>query len=276
MTITKTDFENYAPSGIDATGNVFEKMGPFLKASQETVKYDYVGETAFTAIAALPDRVSLSEIMIKTIVLDAFIAAIPHLDLILTPNGFAVASTTQIAPASKERVASLTRQTQRDLDTAIELLVAMIMGDTGYFASWTADGVAYSYIRSIIYKSSYLKRYFGEAHATYSDLLNALPAIYEAENIVAKFISDDYLSELLDKTKKQELVDADKKILPIIFQIIGLIYQKREYKRKLYQLVNILEKDLVTYKTYADSKEYTVKHTTNYENKQADPTFFSC
>lgn len=276
MTITKTDFEKYAPAGIDPSGNVFEKMEPFLQTSQESIKHEYVGNTIFTDVSALPERIPLSEIIIKIIVLDAFIAAIPHLDLILTPNGFAVASTTQIAPASKERVASLIRQSQRDLDTAIELLVVMIMADVDFFAKWKTDKICYSYIRSIVYKSNHLKRYFGMANATYSDLLDALPGIYEAQNIIATYISESYLLELLKKTQEQTLNVADTDIMAILLQLIGLIYHKKEYKSKLYLLVNILEGDLDKYEAYKTSKEYQVKHSNNYENKQTDPTFFSC
>lgn len=56
----------------------------------------------------------------KIVVYDAIAHAIPHLDLILTPNRFGIVSNNNVSPASKERV---DRLISRQIDSRDELLM---------------------------------------------------------------------------------------------------------------------------------------------------------
>ena len=58
--------------------------------------------------------------MARIVAFDAFRNAIPHLDLILTPNGFGIVNNSSIAPASKERVERLIASLLSNRDDEIE------------------------------------------------------------------------------------------------------------------------------------------------------------
>lgn len=59
----------------------------------------------------------------KIIATDAFIRAIPSLDLVLTANGFGIVSNNTIAPASRDRVDRLLSSLEQNRDFAIDQLL---------------------------------------------------------------------------------------------------------------------------------------------------------
>ena len=59
----------------------------------------------------------------KVLATDAFLRAVPSLDLVLTPNGFGIVSNNTIAPASKDRVDRLIGSLESNRDFAIEQLL---------------------------------------------------------------------------------------------------------------------------------------------------------
>ena len=59
----------------------------------------------------------------KVLATDAFLRAVPSLDLVLTPNGFGIVSNNTIAPASRDRVDRLIGSLESNRDFAIEQLL---------------------------------------------------------------------------------------------------------------------------------------------------------
>ena len=88
---------------IDGEVQLFDKLSPWLKESEEWLKENIVGD----CIAFVDEESPLYSNMQSFVVADAFAKAIPSLDLVLTPNGFGIVSTNNIAPASKDRVERL-------------------------------------------------------------------------------------------------------------------------------------------------------------------------
>ena len=83
----------------------------------------------FDDIADRPDPSTAKVTMARIVAFDAFRSAIPHLDIILTPNGFGIVNNSNIAPASKERVERLINSLLDNRDNEIEsrsTLVAQI------------------------------------------------------------------------------------------------------------------------------------------------------
>ena len=73
--------------------------------------------------------------MARIVAFDAFRSAIPHLDIILTPNGFGIVNNSNIAPASKERVERLINSLLDNRDNEIESLLSMLPKETGWTVS---------------------------------------------------------------------------------------------------------------------------------------------
>lgn len=74
----------------------------------------------FDDIADRPDPSTAKVTMARIVAFDAFRSAIPHLDIILTPNGFGIVNNSNIAPASKKRVERLINSLLDNRDNEIE------------------------------------------------------------------------------------------------------------------------------------------------------------
>lgn len=94
---------------------LIDKMRPWLDSAKAWLEENFLG--------ALNPPDALRQLALKIIVNKAFAEALPSLDVILTPAGFAVISTEGRAPASKERVERLVESLNSSVDAnAIVLL----------------------------------------------------------------------------------------------------------------------------------------------------------
>ena len=89
----------------------------------------------FDDIADRPDPSTAKVTMARIVAFDAFRSAIPHLDIILTPNGFGIVNNSNIAPASKERVERLINSLLDNRDNEIESLLSLLPKETGWTVS---------------------------------------------------------------------------------------------------------------------------------------------
>ena len=115
---------------------VIDKIVPFIEASEKWLIDNIVSETVFNSISDRPDNDTLKVTMARIVAFDAFRQAIPHLDVILTPNGFGIVNNSNIAPASKERVERLIASLLSNRDDEIEHLISLLVQEDG----WTQSG----------------------------------------------------------------------------------------------------------------------------------------
>lgn len=86
---------------------LFDKMTPFLSTTEKWMEDNFTSEEVLSAIADLEASHTTRMLAYQIAAYDAFHRAIPHLDVILTPNGFGIVSNSNIAPSSRERVERL-------------------------------------------------------------------------------------------------------------------------------------------------------------------------
>lgn len=135
----------YIPNVLDTVeGEVplFDKLSPFLVQQQMWLESEILGSDDLPVGSWLP-------VARRLIALRAFADAIPSLDIVLSPNGFAVVSTSEMAPASKERVERLVASIRSTSDECLCLLVDNLK----VFRPWleTQNGIFFtgSLIRSL-------------------------------------------------------------------------------------------------------------------------------
>ncbi|MBR5688477.1 MAG: hypothetical protein IKX36_11075 [Prevotella sp.] len=126
MLITSdTTLRQFIPNAlvtVDGEKSLFDKIASFLETSEEWLIQTFVPEPALQKIVA-QERQPFLRLLMKTVANDAFLHAVPSLDLVLTPNGFGIVSNQNIAPASKERVDRLLASLESERDQAIDLLL---------------------------------------------------------------------------------------------------------------------------------------------------------
>ena len=116
-----TTLRRYLPNAfatVDDETSLFDKLEPWLKASEEWLCDNIVGD----CLSVIDPTSQLFSNMQSFVVADAFAKAIPSLDLVLTPNGFGIVSTNTVAPASKDRVDRLVQSLITHKDRMISVI----------------------------------------------------------------------------------------------------------------------------------------------------------
>jgi len=106
--------------------SLFDKIHPFINLAEQWLTENFIAPTSLNTLPDMEERQKALDLARQVVVADAFLQAIPSLDLVLTPNGFGIVNNANIAPASKDRVdrliASLVTLRDRSLDLLLPYL----------------------------------------------------------------------------------------------------------------------------------------------------------
>ena len=114
---------------------LIEKLYPYLEAAEQWAIDNFVPEAIFDEIAeddGFGPNERLRFPLEKLVACQAYMTAIPSLDLVLTPNGFGIVSNQNIVPASRERVDALMNSLESQRDSAIETLILRLSSRTDW------------------------------------------------------------------------------------------------------------------------------------------------
>ena len=119
---------------------LFEILSPFIETAEQWAIDTFVPDAIFDEIAeddgfGPNERLRFS--LEKLVACQAYMTAIPSLDLVLTPNGFGIVSNQNIVPASRERVDALINSLESQRDSAIEALILRLSSRTDWQQSAT-------------------------------------------------------------------------------------------------------------------------------------------
>lgn len=138
---TDETLRRYIPNAlITVQGEVplYDKLTPHLNAAQIWLGTYAVTEQQLAALADEDITAQAEEYICRR----AFHDAIPDLDLVLTPNGFGIVSTQTIAPASRERVERLIRETTLRANEAL-IRINRLLRKTGIWQTDMPQGRTY-------------------------------------------------------------------------------------------------------------------------------------
>ena len=114
---------------------LIEKLYPFLETAEQWAIDTFVPDAIFDEIAeddGFGPNERLRFPLEKLVACQAYMTAIPSLDLVLTPNGFGIVSNQNIVPASRERVDALINSLESQRDSAIEALILRLSSRTDW------------------------------------------------------------------------------------------------------------------------------------------------
>ncbi len=121
----------YIPNTLKAVAgetSLYDKVQYHLQQSEAWLTNAFVSSDTMSRIKTYSDTMPLLHHCRMTLAADAMLHAVPQLDLILTPNGFGIVSTSNIAPASKERIERLLASLEKLRDDALAIVLAMLPG----------------------------------------------------------------------------------------------------------------------------------------------------
>ena len=113
----------------------YDRLLPWLETAERWLFSQFVGDDYADTFLSLDENEPVRLTAAAVVVHEAFMRAVPSLDLVLTPNGFGIVSNQNVAPASRDRVARLIASLETSRDNAIEQLIAYLLRSEEWYQS---------------------------------------------------------------------------------------------------------------------------------------------
>ena len=264
-------FEHYIPTAV---GSDVSELQTYLHEAEQWMKGRILGADLYAYMENNPNAPERTSCELA-ICLMAYHSAIPFVDLIQTPNGFAVVRNANQAPASKDRVDALIKQTERRLsDTLDSLLSAILYIHPVLHTEWRKSLASVMLTNLFFFTASELRQYTGNKDLTRNDFSTYHSDLERIETDCSRYISDDYMKVIFERFRDNALTASDQYVWNALKTIAGLMLQKKEYYRVMENTVNFMIANLSDFPEYEESPEYRIKVGTKYENKKNHSTFF--
>ena len=277
MEITKVDFENFVSVATSAHVEVYEKVEPRFYDTYNECKTCILGDAGVAFVEGeCPAEPKARQFYLdvqydvkRWVALHAFLAVFRQLDLVLTPTGFGVVSTQQMAPASKQRVDALIGHLRDSVLIACGQLLTALCRVKG----WGTTTQAQEHIDTLFFDFRMLQKMQGPA-VSHLEWQAAQRLICEADEALRLKLSNQYMDALLDHVRCGTVTADDN---PVIFQCRHIINlwiagNQEAVKLKMRRLLNMLDSDLEKYSIYAEHG-YPVNHHENFKNTQDAPAY---
>lgn len=283
MNITQEIFETYCPAFRDPLGETYNNVRPYIEAATAEL------HERFAPGAHLDDVKDAAEAFVCY---SASYEAIPALDLIATPNGFAVVSNQNLAPASKERVAALREAYRQSKSRYTSGLIVLLTRIPDYvlpaaLASLPLLPTASKCRDFGIYAKGV--SFFGE-----EEYAKVRPHLVESEHRLAGLISEEQVEHLRsiqwifeNRTFRLDVTDLNAAEMPLlqlcreylVAEVVSHMESVDTLGRKSLRTNAAVIIDYVTrheyeLPIYAASSVAEANRTKPYENQANDPTFF--
>lgn len=268
MEITKSDFEAILSVATSSQVEVYEKVEPQFASTLDECKAGVLGDVGTSAIEGEGNE-KLKNAVKKWVSLQAFLSVSRQLDLVLTPTGFGVISTNQMAPASKQRVDALIGH----LRDSVLIAHGQLLTELCKVNDWGTTDQARENIDTLFFDFRMLQKMQGPA-ASHLEWQAAKRLIDEADEALRLKLSNQYMDELLEHVRCGTVTVDDN---PVIFQCRQIINlwiagDQQAVKLKMRRLLNMLDADLEKYSVYAEHG-YPVNHHENFKNTQDAPAY---
>lgn len=261
-----------------AEGTEWAAIETYVEMAEVALIDSLWGEALHTALEALHDDDIYKHTAQKMLAFTAYHTAIPFVDLVATPNGFAVVSNANQAPASKERVERLLQWCVLCIDGLTDVFIRRITTNSVLHTAWKAFKDYNSFVDALfisgidfcyaIGSKQTLKR--AEFEKWKPDLL-----IWQ-NTVLAPVVSANYLAELITRQQDNTLTTADNNALHYCRLVLVALVKKNEIQHAvlLQSLGNLLDSNTTDYPTYASSSEYALKHAPRKGNEADHSTYF--
>lgn len=126
---SQADLAPFLPNAVatvDGELTMFERMEEDIAQAHAWLYRFIINREVATLYLATQEGTRLMELLRPVVAYTALAAGLPKLDLVLTPNGFAVVSNQNLAPASPTRVQRLVEQLLASRDQAADLLLCYL------------------------------------------------------------------------------------------------------------------------------------------------------
>lgn len=213
-----------------------ERLSHFLDLAEDWVRMTFTSESTFNTICGYTDSNEIKIICSRLVVADALRRAIPSLDIVLTPNGFGVVSTQNLAPASKPRVDRLVGSMLAHRDDCIAALLPELVGASKWLTSPQAD-----FFGSTLFPDLGIVDAVGGATGSkWEKYLELRPQVIDLEaSLAEEWLSPGLMSALRSENLRGDLTEKRSVIVrQVKAQILGYLKSGSFSSRRLADIVN--------------------------------------
>lgn len=204
---------------------------------------------------------------------------VPSLDLVLTPNGFGIVNTTNIVPASKERIERLIASLEQERDNAANLLLKALPEESGWLAS-----KHFEFFASTMFPNLDLLDFMGVNEHRLQSYWELRGQLIDIESLIA----EQFLSEQLMTALRKELITPSQSSLlrnavirslrAIEVQMLKAALSATAHHGSppstLIHLVNTIRQHQEEFPEWHSSPVAELYRPTIYENKKSDKGYW--
>lgn len=268
---------------------LYDKISVHLDLAEDWVRDTFTSDKTFNAIADYtednPIRINLQ----RLIVVEALHRAIPSLDLVVTPNGFAVTQTANLVPASKPRIDRFLSSMLALRDNCIARLLAdQLPGASQWLNSTQADyfGATLFPDLSVVNEVEFGNRNLETANfqlsnsnfqATKWERYQALrPKLIDLEaSLAEEWLSPELLSALRQRNLARTLTAADRPLVAQVkAQIISVLQGNPISTRRMQDCVNYIRCRPSDFPEWHSSETAKLFSPPKFENKKQNKGYW--
>lgn len=269
ITLSKEAFEKYVPAFRDAETRIFEAVLPYMQQYLDKARN----------VIKIPDDYAGDALVEAYVYRQAAWQALPHLDLVLTDNGFAVVSNNNLAPASRDRVAALQERLREEKADARDLLLM----DLCRITAWRDTEACRRLRSSLLWCPMLLRRYgvtAADGRQVFEREYNALlPQVLAAGEEAARIVSREQMQWLLEHQDECD-EDGEPDLRSVVremcrrFMAAVIADRKPAVRTLAAQIQDFLNRHADDLPEYAASSKFQSDKFKPYENKKDDACFF--
>lgn len=218
-----------------------ERLAHFLDLAEDWVKTTFTSECTFNTICGYTDSNNIKILCSRLVVADALRRAIPSFDIVLTPNGFGVVSTQNLAPASKSRVDRLVGSMLSHRDDCIAALLPELVGASKWLSSSQAD-----FFGATLFPDLGIVDAVGEATGSmWEKYLEFRSQVIDLEaSLAEEWLSPELMSALRSENLRGDLTPKRREVVrQVKAQIVGYLTAGTFSTRRLADIVNYIRQD---------------------------------
>ena len=213
-----------------------ERLALFLDLAEDWVVNTFTSVSTFNTICGYTDSNNIKILCSRLVVADALRRAIPSLDIVLTPNGFAVVNTSNLAPASKPRVDRLVGSMLSHRDDCIAALLPELVGASKWLTSSQADFFGATLFPDL----DIVDAVGGATGSKWEKYLELRPQVIDLEaSLAEEWFSPELMSALRSENLRGDLTEKRNVIVrQVKAQILGYLKSGSFNSRRLADIVN--------------------------------------
>lgn len=226
MIITTVDQIRKIIPNLDANVD-FDIFETYIESAEHFLENEIVGSTIYDIVDTGSPETELKNSCERVIATYAYYEAIPSLDVVQTNNGLAIISNSNLSPASQHRRDALMKSTKERRDREIEALIQYLRNSTTYYPDWQDSDAFARIFSALLYSERDFSSYIplDDNRELYLKIRPAIKTVQD--DILAYYISKDYVDELITKQKEKTFTEWDQKILQRVKHALALLSLSR-------------------------------------------------